>query len=55
MEARKFFMDPGASTSKTQKPIVPRREKFEESIATKNYEPTVLKLFLQTCMKLLRD
>lgn len=39
MEARKIFMDPGASTIKTQKPMVPRREKSEESIVMETLIP----------------
>jgi len=46
MEAINFFMDLGASTSKTQIPIVPRREKSKESTVAKNSDPTMLKSFL---------
>lgn len=48
-------MDPGASMSKTHKPILPWRDKFKQSIVTENYDPIVMKLFLHTCMKLLSE
>ena len=55
MEARNFFMDPGASMSKTLIQIGPQKEKYEEIIVTEHSNPTVLKSFLQTYMKILRD
>lgn len=46
MEARNIFMDLGASVSKNQMPLVPWKEKLEEVTATRDSDPTVLKLFL---------
>ena len=51
MDERKFFMDPGASTSKNQMTLVKQKEKPEEVTTMQDSNSTVLKSFMQTCMK----
>jgi len=55
MEARKSFMGPGASTSHYHISIVSWKEKPNDTTATQDLDCTVLKSFMKTCMKLLRD
>ena len=52
MEVKKSFVDSWASTSTNQNA---QTEKPEEVITAQETDPSVLKSFLQTCMKLLRD
>jgi len=55
MEGRYIFMALGASTSKNQMPLVPPKEKPENVTTRQDSDPTMLKSFLHTCMKLLWD
>lgn len=55
MEGKKSFMDLGASTSKTQLKISPRKNNPEGVTMMENPNLTILNSFLQTCMKFLRD
>lgn len=55
MEAKKSFTDLGASTSRTQTQLVPRKNDFEVTTMTENSDPIVLKSFLQTCMNFLMN
>ena len=52
MEAKRSFMDTGASTSKA---FSTRTKKLEEVHTMQETDPSLLTSFLQTCMKLLRD
>lgn len=55
LEAKKSFVDIGDLTSNMQMQLVPKKNAPEVGTAMENPNSTVLKSFLQTCMKLLRD
>ena len=52
---KKNFMSPRASTSTTQKKIIPLKKKPKEITKSKEVDTSILKSFLHTCMKLFRD
>lgn len=48
-------MSPRAWTSTTQTQLIPKKNKTKEVSAKKEFDPSILKLFLKIRMKFLRD
>jgi len=55
MRVKRNFMDVGASTSSVQSKLMPKKDYDKVSTSTQELDPCILKSFLQTCMKLLRN
>lgn len=55
LEVKKIFIDPRASKLMTQTQLQPWKNTPEVGTTMENLDSTVLKSFLEMCMKLLRD